>query len=201
MNVNNSSINISMMNLEMYKSNQKDANELQKDINAATTKQSISMNAIFVEINIKSTDMERGNSLAQSMFSNFEDGTSVIDFLSGKEFDEEGNDIFSLSDLGYSGKPITELTQDEAEALVSEDGFFGVDKTAQRSIDFVFSFAGDDIELLKEGRKGMVEGFNQAEKLWGEKLPDIAYETQEKILETIDKKIEELGGNVVDTNA
>lgn len=201
MNVNNSSINISMMNLEMYKSNQKDANELQKDINAATTKQSISMNAIFVEINIKSTDMERGNSLAQSMFSNFEDGTSVIDFLSGKEFDEEGNDIFSLSDLGYSGKPITELTQDEAEALVSEDGFFGVDKTAQRSIDFVFSFAGDDVELLKEGRKGMVEGFNQAEKLWGEKLPDIAYETQEKILETIDKKIEELGGNVVDTNA
>jgi hypothetical protein len=201
MNVNNSSINISMMNLEMYKSNQKDANELQKDINAATTKQSISMNAIFVEINIKSTDMERGNSLAQSMFSNFEDGTSVIDFLSGKEFDEEGNDIFSLSDLGYSGKPITELTQDEAEALVSEDGFFGVDKTAQRSIDFVFSFAGDDVELLKEGRKGMVEGFKQAEKLWGEKLPDIAYETQEKILETIDKKIEELGGNVVDTNA
>jgi hypothetical protein len=201
MTVNNSSINLNMNNLNMYKSNQDDSEQLKKDINLSTTKQSISMNAIFVEINLKSQELERGNSLAQSIFSNFEDDGSMMDFLSGKELDSEGNDIFSLSDLGYTGKPITELTQEEASALVSEDGFFGVEQTSSRSIDFVLSFAGDDIELLKEGRAGMVEGFKQAEELWGGKLPDISYETQEKILEAIDAKIEELGGSVVDTTA
>ena len=200
MNVNENSINISMMNLEMYKSNQKSVDN-SKTIGNTNSKQSISMNVTFIEINIQSTNISRGNSLAQSAFSDFNGLGSLKDFLSGKEVDENGNDIFSLKDLGYTGKPITELSPEEAKKLISEDGFFGVKKTAQRDIDFVFNFAGDNIELLKEGRKGMVEGFKQAEKIWGEKLPDIAYKTQEKVLEAIDKKIEELGGNVLDVDA
>ena len=49
-----------------------------------------------------------------------------------------------LSSIGYDGKPIAELTQDEAAELVSDDGFFGIDKTAERIANFVIQGSGGD---------------------------------------------------------
>jgi len=102
-----------------------------------------------------------------------------------------------LEYLDYDGKPLLELSQDEAFGLIESDGFFGVDQSAQRASDFVIGFAGDDVSLLQEGRKAIVEGFEEAEKLWGGKLANIAYETQEKILQAIDETIALLGGNIL----
>jgi hypothetical protein len=106
-----------------------------------------------------------------------------------------------LDELGYKGKPIGDLNADEAKALVSEDGFFGVSKTSDRLADFVLAGGGDDIDKLKSGREGIIKGFKEAEALWGEKLPDISYETLDKALAKIDKKIEALGGNAIDIQA
>nr|WP_319492149.1 hydrogenase-4 component G [uncultured Desulfobacter sp.] len=102
--------------------------------------------------------------------------------------------------LTYNGKPISELSPEQAGELVSEDGYFGVDQTSQRIADFVIMGAGDDMEKLKAGREGVLQGFEDAEKAWGGKLPDISYETLAKTLETIDEKIRENGGSVVDVS-
>ena len=91
------------------------------------------------------------------------------------------------------------MNPDEAKALVSEEGFFGVTQTSNRLADFVLSGGGDDLEKLKAGREGIVRGFNEAEKIWGEKLPDISYETLDKALAKIDEKISSLGSNILDT--
>jgi hypothetical protein len=109
-------------------------------------------------------------------------------------------ETFSLADIGYTGKPIGDLTQDEAKELVSEDGFFGVTKTSERIANFVLNGAGDDVEKLKAGREGILRGFKEAEELWGGKLPDISYETINKSVEMIDKKLAELGVNIIDEN-
>ncbi|MGE4398036.1 MAG: hydrogenase-4 component G [Campylobacterales bacterium] len=106
-----------------------------------------------------------------------------------------------LDKLGYKGKPIGDLTPDEAKELVGEDGFFGVSKTSDRLADFVIAGGGDNIDKLKSGREGIIKGFKDAEALWGEKLPDISYETLDKALEKIDKRIEELGGKALDVQA
>jgi hypothetical protein len=90
------------------------------------------------------------------------------------------------------------MTPDEAKALVSEEGFFGVTQTSNRLADFVLSGGGDDLEKLKAGREGILRGFNEAEKMWGGKLPDISYQTIEKALEKIDEKITALGGSILD---
>lgn len=120
------------------------------------------------------------------------------------------NDPFKLNDIlkgldlksiGYEGKPIQELSQDEAKALIAEDGFFGVAKTSDRIADFVLAGAGDDVEKLKAGREGILRGYNQAEKAWGGNLPDISKETLEKALEKVDKKLASLGVNVLEQNA
>lgn len=102
------------------------------------------------------------------------------------------------SSLLYNGKPISELTTEEAAELVSDKGYFGVSQTSQRIIDFVVKGAGDDIERLKSGREGILQGFKDAEKAWGGKMPEISYETLAKSLEAIDEKIQNTGGSVVD---
>jgi hypothetical protein len=93
------------------------------------------------------------------------------------------------------------MTPDEAKSLVSEDGYFGISKTSARLADFILSGAGDDLEKLKAGREGIVRGFKEAEQIWGQKLPDISYETLDKALSKIDEKITSLGGSVLDTTA
>lgn len=108
-------------------------------------------------------------------------------------------DMFSLADIGYNGKPIGKLSQDEAKALVAEDGFFGIAKTSERISDFVINGAGDDLEKLQAGRKGMLQGFKEAEQLWGGKLPEISYTTMQIALEKVDARINILGGSVLDT--
>jgi len=109
-------------------------------------------------------------------------------------------ELLSLSDIGYKGKPIANLNQEEAKKLVSEDGFFGVAQTSERIANFVLLGAGDDIDKLKAGKEGILRGFKEAEEMWGEKLPDISYESINKSVEMIDKKLSELGASVMDIN-
>ncbi|NOX16146.1 MAG: hydrogenase [Epsilonproteobacteria bacterium] len=95
-------------------------------------------------------------------------------------------DVFTLKDTGYDGKSIGDLTQNEAKDLVSKDGFFGIKKTSDRLSSFVLNGAGDNIEMLKAGRDGMLKGFDEAKKLWEGELPDISQKTMKKALEMID---------------
>lgn len=117
-----------------------------------------------------------------------------------KESISTQNEVFHLSEIGYTGKPIAELTQSEAQELVSEDGFFGVKQTSERIANFVLNGAGDDVEMLQAGREGILRGFEEAEGIWGSKLPDISYETINKAVEMIDKKLSELGAPLLDSN-
>jgi hypothetical protein len=144
--------------------------------------------AYLVEYSLKIESFSSGNLQAQSAPFDLE---KVRDILSTIDFES----------IGYSGKPIADMSPEEAQELVSEEGFFGISQTSDRLADFVISGGGDDIERLKAGREGIIQGFTEAEKIWGEKLPDISYQTLEKALEKIDQRIEDLGANVIDMRA
>ena len=116
-----------------------------------------------------------------------------------KSFLDSGR--IDLSQLMYNGKPITALSRPEAEALISDDGYFGVENTAMRIFNFAAAQAGDDLEKLQVARDAVLKGFREAEDLFGGTLPDISYQTIDKVLELIDEKIRELGGSVVDVKA
>jgi len=107
-----------------------------------------------------------------------------------------------LTQLQYQGKPLTELTPEEAAGLVAVDGYFGVAQTAERLANFVISGGGDDLKRLQAGREGIIKGFKEAEEIWGGELPEISHQTLAKALELIDTRIRELGGGaVVDVRA
>ena len=157
-------------------------------INNSAAKVAISMNAQYILFEMNAKAMAAGNSVGQVGLNASKDQQSVLDFLSGKG---KINDI-RLEDIGYKGKPIMDLSPQEATDLVSENGFFGITQTSDRVSNFVFSFAGDDLEKLQKGRDGIVKGFEEANKMFGGNLPEISYKTQERTLALIDAKIESL---------
>ena len=135
-------------------------------------------------------------------FNNFGSQSSVLDILSSDS--SKATSILSQIDfasIGYTGKNLFAMNSTELNALVSEDGFFGIENTASRIADFVINGAGDDLEKLKKGFEGMKQGFEQAEKIWGDKLPQISQDTIDKAIEKVSARIQELGGNAVNINA
>ena len=160
------------------KNNEKELT-IEEQINKSAVEVSLSMNAQIILFAMDSKDLASNNAKAQN---------AILDFLSGKETEGE----LSLKDIGYEGKPITELSQDEASELVSDEGFFGITQTSQRVANFVFNFSGDNLDILEQGREGIVQGFEEAQKMWGDELPQISFDTQAKTLELIDARIQEL---------
>jgi hypothetical protein len=163
--------------------NRSQANEeelsVEEQINKSAVEVSLSMSAQII-LYIMDTQQEVNNNTSAQK--------DILDFLSGKEVSEE----FNLQNTGYEGKPITELTQEEATELISEDGFFGVEQTSSRVADFVLGFSGDDLEKLEAGREGIIQGFEDAQKMWGGELPQISHDTQTRTLELIDARIAQL---------
>jgi len=135
---------------------------------------------------------------AQSMMMQ---STSVQASVANKadSFEQQYNDFKTfLSDIGYEGKPIAELSQEEATDLVSEDGIFGIDKTSTRIAEFVINGAGGDEDKMRAGREGMLQGFKDAEEMWGGELPEISQKTMEKALEMVDMAMNDLGFPILD---
>ncbi|MCG3680133.1 hydrogenase-4 component G [Aliarcobacter butzleri] len=163
---------------------------LEEIVNDSATKVTISMNAQYILFEMNASNVAKTNSLVQFGLTGLTDQQNdVLSFLNGGT-----SDGLTLSDLGYQGKPILQLSQDEATQLVSEDGFFGVTQTSDRVAGFVLSFSGDNLDILQKGREGIVKGFEEAEKLFGGQLPEISYKTQERTLALIDEKIKSLKG-------
>ncbi|WP_345993488.1 hypothetical protein [Sulfurimonas sp. HSL-1716] len=148
------------------------------DLKSKLQKNSMSYSAVSIDVQSKIANNEKSTlDINQEDFQNF------------------------LKDIGYNGKNIASLSQEEAKKLVSEDGFFGIAQTADRIAGFVLNGAGNDEKLLRAGREGILQGFKEAEQIWGDKLPDISYKTIDKALEAIDKKMNELGFSLIDKNA
>ncbi|WP_096023942.1 MULTISPECIES: hypothetical protein [Campylobacter] len=102
---------------------------------------------------------------------------------------------------GYSGKPIGDLTSQEASNLISDNGYFGINNTANRIADFVINGSGGDAQKLRSGLEGVKNGFAQAEAMWGQALPDISQQTMNKTLDRINQALMELSGNAINVTA
>ena len=190
-NYQNTSISAFKQNIsETSKTSQDKDKSLEETLSESAVSVSISMNAQIVLFSLNSSDTARDNTLIQGSLKGNKD---MFNYLSGNK----DNNGFSLKDIGYEGKAITELSPKEAEELLDLEGFFGIEQTSSRVANFVFSFAGDDIELIKEGREGIIRGFDEAQKVFGNQLPEISFKTQEKTLELIDAKIHSLNNKEI----
>lgn len=69
----------------------------------------------------------------------------------------------------------------KAKEDISEDGYWGVEKTSDRILEFAKALAGDDPEQADKMLAAFKKGYEQATGTWGKKLPDITQQTYEAV--------------------
>lgn len=130
---------------------------------------------------------------SMSISSNFSTKDKTLNINSMLKKAQEVLDSFDIKKTGYTGKDIKSMDEKELKELVSESGFFGIDKTAERIVDFIKNGAKGDKKKFEEGMKGLERGFKDAEAMWGGKLPDISYRTWNKTAKSLNIDFENMG--------
>ena len=74
----------------------------------------------------------------------------------------------------------------QAQADIADDGYWGVEQTSDRIVDFAKALSGGDPEKADEMLEAFKKGFEAATKSWGKELPDISKRTYDAVLEKFD---------------
>jgi len=113
-----------------------------------------------------------------------QDQYSLLRGLVTSMLKEQGID-FKVAN-GDQETDISEITQKEATELIADDGYFGVDQTSDRIVDFAIAIAGGDPTRLDAIKEGVEKGFNEALDAFGGWLPDISYDTYDAVMNKLD---------------
>lgn len=79
------------------------------------------------------------------------------------------------------------ITPGEAQELVADDGYFGVENTAERIFNFAVGVAGGDITRIDAIKEGVNNGFAEALEAFGGELPEISYDTYDAVINKLDE--------------
>lgn len=89
-------------------------------------------------------------------------------------------------DTGSGLVDLATLTPEEAQALIADDGYFGVAQTSDRIVDFAISAFGNDPDKLQQMKDAIDKGFREAQQAFGGALPEISQKTYEAIMDKLD---------------
>lgn len=78
-------------------------------------------------------------------------------------------------------------TKAQAEKDIAEDGYWGVEQTSDRIVDFAIALSGGDADKADKMVAAFQKGFDEATKTWGRELPDISKRTYDAVLEKMDQ--------------
>lgn len=125
---------------------------------------------------------------------------SLVEKMMTKQADTYGNanDIWKF--LAKGDFTVDPATKAQAQADIAEDGYWGVEQTSDRIIDFANALTGGDPDKLEEMRDAFLKGFKQAEKMWGGELPELSQKTYDAVVAKFDKLAEEAGITLSEIN-
>lgn len=88
-------------------------------------------------------------------------------------------------------------TAAQAKADISEDGYWGVAQTSDRMVSFAIALTGGDPDKADDMIAAVKKGYEEAEKVWGGKLPDICKQTLDATISKLEewKKTGKTTGN------
>ncbi len=87
---------------------------------------------------------------------------------------------------GSSTIDMSNISQEEAQGLIADDGYFGIEQTSDRIVHFAIAAAGGDTSKLDAIKEGVRTGFSEALEVFGGWLPDISYDTIDAVMEKLD---------------
>ena len=90
---------------------------------------------------------------------------------------------------------VDQETIEQAQKDIAEDGYWGVEQTSDRILDFAKALAGDDPTMAEKMLDAIKEGFRQAGVEWGEDLPEISQKTMDATYKKVNDWISSLKGD------
>lgn len=138
------------------------------------------------------TDYKTNNAaLIQKLKQDSEDRINQLKDIVTQMMTKQGNAIGKADDiwsfLASGNYTVDEAARKKAAEEISEDGYWGVNQTSDRIVDFAKALSGNDAskaDLLLDAFK---KGFKEATKTWGKELPDISQKTYDAVIEKFDK--------------
>jgi len=115
----------------------------------------------------------------------FEKMVNALFQKQGITYDQAQGMKKNLENLIESGG-VSEEDKAAAQEAISEDGYFGVEKTSQRILDYAKAISGGDSGKIEQLRAAFQKGYEDAEKIWGDELPEICRQTYEKVMQGFD---------------
>ena len=120
-----------------------------------------------------------------------EERTSQLRSLVEKMMTKQGVAIGTAdsmwSFLAKGNFTVDEATRAQAQADIADDGYWGVDQTSDRILDFAKALSGNDPEKADLLLDAFKKGFKEATKSWGQDLPDISQRTYDAVVEKFNK--------------
>lgn len=93
----------------------------------------------------------------------------------------QSDDIWSF--LASGDYTVTEAAKLQAQEDISEDGYWGVEQTSQRILDFAKALSGGDASKADMLLDAFKKGYEEATGAWGKELPEISKKTYEAVEE------------------
>lgn len=90
--------------------------------------------------------------------------------------------------------PVADLDPESAREMISEEGYWGVEKTSDRILSFVVDAAGGDPQKLEQIRQAVEDGFAMAREAFDSALPSICERTHDALIEKLEAWAEAGGG-------
>ncbi|MGN0352855.1 MAG: hypothetical protein ACI4ES_14485 [Roseburia sp.] len=113
--------------------------------------------------------------------------TNIVQQMLGKQ----GNTLAKADDmwrfLASGDFTVTPEIKAQAQADIAEDGYWGVEQTSDRILDFAKALSGGNTDYADELLAAFKKGFEQATGTWGKKLPEISQKTYDAVVEKFEK--------------
>ena len=113
--------------------------------------------------------------------------TDLVSDMMSKQANTFGTATDIWKFLAKGNLTVDAETKKKAQEDIAEDGYWGVEQTSDRIVSFATALAGDDSEALEKMRDAFKKGYDQAQKQWGGKLPDISKRTYDAVMKKFDE--------------
>ena len=99
----------------------------------------------------------------------------------------QGNALAQTDDiwafLASGDYTVTEAAKLQAQEDISENGYWGVEQTSQRILDFAKALSGGDVSKADMLLDAFKKGYEEATGAWGKELPSISKDTYKAVEE------------------
>ncbi len=149
--------------------------------------------AVYEKSSVKNMTASDRKALVQKLKADSDRHVANMKSLVEKMFLKQGQKFTEADDmwkaLAKGDFTVDADTAAQAKADIADDGYWGVEQTSQRILDFAEALSGGDKDKMNDMLEAFKKGFKQATKSWGKDLPDISQKTYDSVI----KKFEDYG--------